>query len=91
MAWKVITVQPTKKVKEEEVEMEESEDEEESEEEEEDEAEDAREEWESHEDAVADLVCAIKNKLAQIDPGIGDKISLARFVRFVEANSTSLM
>ena len=90
MVRKIITVQPTKKTKEEEVEMEESEEDEETEEEEE-ETEDARDEWEQHEDAVADLVCAIKNKLAQIDPGIGDKISLARFVRFVEANSTSLM
>jgi TATA-binding protein-associated factor Taf7 len=90
MARKIITVQPTKKTKEEEVKMEESEEDEETEEEEE-ETEDARDEWEQHEDAVADLVCAIKNKLAQIDPGIGDKISLARFVRFVEANSTSLM
>ena len=42
------------------------------------------------EDEVADLVDSLKRKLQQIDPGIGDQISLARFVRFVEANSSSL-
>ena len=91
MAHKVVTTPALKKKKEEEEMGSASEEDEESEEEEEEEQEDAHDEWEQHEDAVADLVCAIKNKLAQIDPGIGDKISLACFVQFVEANSTSLM
>lgn len=57
---------------------------------EEEDLEDVEQEWANHEDEVADMVDAIKTKLAQIDPGIGDRITLARFVRFVEANSTSL-
>ena len=46
--------------------------------------------WESMEDEIADLVDNLKRKLAQINPGCGDLINLARFVRFVEANSSSL-
>ena len=60
------------------------------EESEEDDTQEVADEWYQHEDEVADMVDAIKRKLAQIDPGIGDQISLARFQRFVEANSTSL-
>jgi hypothetical protein len=56
----------------------------------EEEMDDVHDEWNAHEDEVADMVDAIKAKLAQIDPGIGDRITLARFTRFVEANSTSL-
>ena len=51
---------------------------------------DAETEWEASEEDVADLVDSIKRKLAQINPGIGDQITLARFVRFVESNSTAL-
>ena len=49
-----------------------------------------RAQWEAMEDEIADLVDHLKRKLAQIDPGIVDRLSLARFVRFVEANSTAL-
>ena len=59
-------------------------------EEEDDDMNGVRAEWEAYEDEVADLVDSLKRKLQQIDPGIGDQISLARFVRFVEANSSSL-
>ncbi len=62
--------------------------EEETESEEEDD--DAETEWEAAEEDVADLVDSIKRKLAQINIGIGDQITLARFVRFVESNSTAL-
>ena len=56
----------------------------------EEEEDDAETEWEAAEEDVADLVDSIKRKLAQINPGIGDQITLARFVRFVESNSTAL-
>ena len=56
----------------------------------EEEEEDAETEWEAAEEDVADLVNSIKRKLGQINPGIGDQITLARFVRFVESNSTAL-
>ena len=56
----------------------------------EEEEDDAETEWEASEEDVADLVDSIKRKLAQINPGIGDQITLARFVRFVESNSTAL-
>ena len=46
--------------------------------------------WEGMEDEIADLVDHLKRKLAQIDPGIGDRLTLARFVRFIEANSSAL-
>ena len=49
-----------------------------------------RSQWEGMEDEIADLVDHLKRKLAQIDPGIGDRLTLARFVRFIEANSSAL-
>ena len=69
---------------------EESEATEEDTEEEDEDMDGVRAEWEAYKDEVADLVDSLKRKLQQIDPGIGDQISLARFVRFVEANSSSL-
>lgn len=49
-----------------------------------------QEEWETSVGDVGVLLDALKANLAQIDPGIGDRISLARFCAFVEANSSSL-
>jgi hypothetical protein len=49
-----------------------------------------RYQWEAMEDEITDLVDHLKRKLAQIDPGIGDRLTLARFVRFIEANSSAL-
>ena len=49
-----------------------------------------RAQWEALEDEIADLVDHLKRKLAQIDPGIGDHLTLVRFVRFIEANSSAL-
>ena len=46
--------------------------------------------WQEAENDVLDLVESLKQKLAQIHPGIGDQLTLARFVRFIEANSTCL-
>ena len=54
------------------------------------ESEEVRAQWEGLEDEIADLVDHLKRKLAQIDPGIGDRLTLARFVRFIEANSSAL-
>lgn len=54
------------------------------------ESEEVRAQWEAMEDEIADLVDHLKRKLGQIDPGIGDRLTLARFVRFVEANSSAL-
>ena len=54
------------------------------------ESEEVRTQWEGMEDEIADLVDHLKRKLAQIDPGIGDRLTLARFVRFIEANSSAL-
>jgi hypothetical protein len=54
------------------------------------ESEEVRYQWEAMEDEIADLVDHLKRKLAQIDPGIGDRLTLARFVRFIEANSSAL-
>ena len=54
------------------------------------ESEEVRAQWEGMEDEIADLVDHLKRKLAQIDPGIGDCLTLARFVRFIEANSSAL-
>ena len=54
------------------------------------ESEEVRHQWEAMEDEIADLVDHLKRKLAQIDPGIGDRLTLARFVRFIEANSSAL-
>ena len=53
-------------------------------------SEEVRAQWESMEDEIADLIDHLKRKLAQIDPGIGDRLTLARFVRFIEANSSAL-
>jgi hypothetical protein len=53
-------------------------------------ADEIRNEWEGMEDEIADLVDHLKRKLGQIDPGIGDRLTLARFVRFIEANSSAL-
>ena len=46
--------------------------------------------WEQAEDRVADMVEALKSKLDKIAPGIGDRITLAKFCVFVETNSTCL-
>ena len=54
------------------------------------ESKEVRAQWEGMEDEIADLVDHLKRKLAQIDPGIGDRLTLARFVRFIEANSSAL-
>ena len=54
------------------------------------ESEEVRDQWEAMEDEIADLIDHLKRKLAQIDPGIGDRLTLARFVRFIEANSSAL-
>ena len=51
---------------------------------------DAQQLWEQAEDRVADMVDAIKVKLEKIAPGIGDRITLAKFCAFVEANSTTI-
>lgn len=52
--------------------------------------EDAQTLWDNAEDRVADMVDALKAKLDNISPGIGDRITLAKFCKFVESNSTSL-
>ena len=49
-----------------------------------------QEEWETSTNDVAELLDSLKENLAQIDPGIGDRISLAKFCAFIEANSNSL-
>ena len=49
-----------------------------------------QDEWETSVGDVGVLLEALKNNLAQIDPGIGDRITLAKFCAFVEANSSSL-
>ena len=46
--------------------------------------------WEAAEDQVHELLIALKEQLACIDVGVGDRISLAKFVKFIEINSTSL-
>ena len=51
---------------------------------------DVRHDWEAAEEDMLDLVESLRKRLAQISPGIGDRISLAKFVRFVEVNSTCL-
>ena len=51
---------------------------------------DVQQVWEQAEDRVADMVEALKSKLDKISPGIGDRITLAKFCTFVEANSTCL-
>ena len=46
--------------------------------------------WIEAEDDICDLVESLKEKLAEIHPGIGDRVSLSAFVRFIEQHSTSL-
>jgi hypothetical protein len=46
--------------------------------------------WESSASDVLILMERLKEELADIDIGIGDKITLVKFTRFIEANSTNL-
>ena len=46
--------------------------------------------WLEAEDDICDLVESLKEKLADIHPGIGDRVSLSAFVRFIEIHSTCL-
>tara|TARA_B100001175_G_C19311730_1_gene543353 strand:- start:237 stop:488 length:252 start_codon:yes stop_codon:yes gene_type:complete len=46
--------------------------------------------WELAEDSVLDMVEGVKKRLEIIAPGIGDRITLAKFANFVQENSTSL-
>ena len=46
--------------------------------------------WESSASDVLVLMEHVKETLAEIDIGIGDKITLVKFTRFIEANSTNL-
>ena len=46
--------------------------------------------WESSASDVLILMEHVKEALAAIDVGIGDKITLVKFTRFIEANSTNL-
>jgi hypothetical protein len=49
-----------------------------------------QEEWETSVGDVGELLESVKQDLAQIDPGIGDRITLAKFCAFIEANSSAL-
>lgn len=49
-----------------------------------------QEDWETSVGDVGILLEQVKENLAQIDPGIGDRITLAKFCSFIEANSTAL-
>ncbi len=60
-----------------------------SEEEEEEEI-SVQEDWETSVGDVGILLEQVKENLAQIDPGIGDRITLAKFCSFIEANSSAL-
>ena len=46
--------------------------------------------WQEAENDVLDLVESLKQKLAQIHPGIRDQLTLVHFVHFIEANLTCL-
>jgi hypothetical protein len=46
--------------------------------------------WESSASDVLILMEHVKETLAAIDVGIGDKITLVKFTRFIELNSTNL-
>ena len=46
--------------------------------------------WETSASDVLILMEHVKETLAQIDIGIGDKITLVKFTRFIEQNSTNL-
>ena len=50
-----------------------------------------QEEWETSVGDVGELLESLKQDLAQIDPGIGDKVTLAKFCAFIEANSSALI
>ena len=47
--------------------------------------------WESSASDVLILMEHVKETLAAIDIGIGDKITLVKFTKFIEANSTNLV
>jgi hypothetical protein len=49
-----------------------------------------QEDWETSVGDVGLLLEQVKENLAQIDPGIGDRITLAKFCSFIEANSSAL-
>ena len=49
-----------------------------------------QEDWETSLNDVGELLESLKQDLAQIDPGIGDRITLAKFCAFIEANSSAL-
>ena len=49
-----------------------------------------QEEWETSVGDVGELLEALKQDLAQIDVGISDRITLAKFCAFIEANSSAL-
>ena len=49
-----------------------------------------QEDWETSVNDVGELLDSLKQDLAQIDPGIGDRITLAKFCAFIEANSSAL-
>jgi len=46
--------------------------------------------WETSASDVLILMEHVKETLAEIDIGIGDKITLVKFTRFIEANSSNL-
>ena len=45
---------------------------------------------EAEDDLSTCMVESLKDKLAEIHPGIGDWVRLAKFVAFIESNSTCL-
>ena len=47
--------------------------------------------WECSASDVLILMEHVKEALAAIDVGIGDKITLVKFTKFIEANSTNLV
>ena len=47
--------------------------------------------WESSASDVLILMEHVKEALAAIDVGIGDKITLVKFTKFIEATSTNLV
>ena len=49
-----------------------------------------QEAWETSASDVLILMEHVKETLAEIDIGIGDKITLVKFTRFIEANSSNL-
>ena len=83
-----MTAPSKKKIKKEPIVVKEESTEESSAEESEDD--EATEVWQEAESDMLDLVKSLKQKLAQIHPGIRDQLTLARFVHFIEANSMCL-